>query len=66
MKSLPKVLSRRSLHLQVININSTLFEVPERLDHYLKQKIMINTITAIFTKVFVCVVKTMSINSWEM
>ena len=61
-KSLQKALSKSSLYLLIINVNSALFGTPETLDHSFKLKIKLNTTAALFTKVIVRVVKTMSVN----
>ena len=45
-----------------MNVNSTLFRTLEILDHSFKLKIMLNTTASLFTKVFVCVVKTTLVN----
>ena len=50
----------------IINVNSALSGTLEILDHSFKLKIMLNNTTALFTKVIVCVVKTMSLSPWEM
>ena len=61
MKNLLKALSKSLIHLQIININSTLFGTQEILDHSFKLS-NVNTTTALFTKVIVPVVKTVSVN----
>ena len=61
MKNLLKALSESLIHLQIININSTLFGTQEILDHSFKLS-NVNTTTALFTKVIVPVVKTVSVN----
>ena len=66
MKKLQKVLSKSSLYLQIINVNSTLCGTLEILDYSFKVKIMANITAALFTKVIVRLVKTMSVNPWEM
>ena len=62
MKNLPKTLSKSSLYLQIINVNLTLFGTLEILAHSFKLKLTQNTTTALFMKLFACVVKTMSVN----
>ena len=62
MKNLPKTLSKSSLHLQIRNVNSTLFGTLEKVDHSFKLRIMRNTTAALFMRVIVHVVKTMSVN----
>ena len=66
MKNLSKVVSKSSLYLQVVNINSTLFGTPEILDHSFKLKIMSDSTVALFMKVLIRVVKTMSVNLSEL
>ena len=48
MKKSPKALSKSSLYLQIINVNSTLFGTVETLGHSFKLKIMPNTTAALF------------------
>ena len=66
MKNLPKALWRNSLYLQIINVNPTLSKMLEILGHSLKLKIMPNTTIAVLTKVISRVVRTVSVNPWEM
>ena len=62
MKNLQKALLKSLLYLQIINVNSTLFETLDTSDHSFKLKIMRNTTAAWFMKVIVHVVKTMLVN----
>ena len=55
-----------SKYLQITSVNWTLLAKMEILDHLFKSKIMLNTTAALFTKVIVRMVKTMSMNPWEM
>ena len=48
--------------MQIINVNLTLFGTLEILAHSFKLKLTQNTTTALFMKLFACVVKTMSVN----
>ena len=59
MKNLPKALSKNLLYLPIINVNSKVFRTLEILDHPFELKIMLNTTDVLFTKVIVCVMKTM-------
>ena len=62
MKNLQKALSKSSLYLEIINVNSNLLGTIETLDHSFKLKIMLNITGALFMKVILCVVKNMSVN----
>ena len=62
MKNLQKALSKSFLYLQILHVNSTLFETLEILDHSFKLKIMLSTTAALFMKVIFRVVKTKLVN----
>ena len=57
---------QKACYIYIVNVNSTLFGSLETLDHSFKLKIMLNTTAALFMKVIVLVVKTMSVNPWQM
>ena len=61
-KNLQKALSKSSLYLQIIKVNSTLFGRLETLDHSFKLKIMLNITAALFMKIIIRVGKIMSMN----
>ena len=64
MKTFQKASSKSALYLQIINL--TLFGKLEILDHFSKLKIMFNNTAALFTKIIIRVVKTMSVNPRKM
>ena len=51
-------MSKSLLYLQILNVKSALFGIPETIDHSFKLKIMLNTTAVRFMKVIVRVVKT--------
>ena len=51
MKNLQKALSKSLIYLEIINVNSKLFETQEILDHSFTLEIMLNTTAALFTQV---------------